>query len=378
MLKICLLTSAHSPLDERIFHKEARTLQRAGYEVVIVAPYDHGEEIQGIRIRAVPPVVSRFDRLRRWQALYQAVLAEKPAVVHFHDPDLLPLALLLQRRRRLPVIYDVHEYYGDSLLTRYWLPKLWRKPISRGVERFEKWASKFFAGIITVNQHMARLFRQVNAEVVVLHNYPLREQFPLERPAGPKPPVVLYLGGMNRERGLEVILQAMRLVKEAHPEVECVLVGTVDTAELAAEFSDIQAWLAAGNIRMRGQIPYEEVPGVLQESAIALVPLLPTLNYQKAIPVKLLEYMAAGLPVVGSDFGYIREIIQKNECGRLVAPEDPAALADGILWLLNHPAEALRYGQRGWDAFQSEYTWEKEQEQLTALYGRILAKGEQG
>jgi glycosyltransferase involved in cell wall biosynthesis len=372
-LKVCILTTAHSPFDERIFHKEARSLAEAGYEVVIVAPYEKSEVKEGIRIQAVAPLSSRTDRIWRLKALYRLAVQEKADIYHFHDPDLIPVALRLSRKHRKPVVYDVHEYYGDSLLTRYWLPKPLRKFAARTVDRVEKRASRSFAGIITVNSHMAALFRRENPEGEILHNYPLKRQFQFPRPECVKPPVILYLGGINRERGLEVILRAMSLVKQKYPAAVCELVGPVETADLGAEFADLNPWLAAGNVRFKGKIPYEQVPGILASSSIALVPLLPTLNYQKAIPVKLLEYMAAGLPVVGSRFGYIEEIIARHRCGLLTEPGDPDSLADAICALLEDPQTALRYGQNGWEAFQREYTWEREQSKLLRLYERILA-----
>ena len=372
-MKACILTSAHSPFDERIFHKEARSLRKAGYEVVIVAPHGQTEVAGGIEIRAVRPVGSRWERIWRLKDIYRAAVREQADVYHFHDPDLIPVAWLLHEKHHKPVIYDVHEYYGDSLLTRYWLPKPLRKWASWAVDRVEKRAARSFAGIITVNKHMAELFGKENPRVAILHNYPLKEQFKLPRPEAAKAPVILYLGGINRERGLEVMLKAMAAVVERHPEAVCELVGPVDTADLGPEFSDLSAWLDRGNVRLRGKVPYEQVPGILQQSAIALVPLLPTLNYQKAIPVKLLEYMAAGLPVIGSRFGYIAEIVERNRCGLLVEPGDAAALAASIVELLERPEQALEFGRNGWDAFHREYTWEREQAKLLALYEQILA-----
>jgi len=376
-VKVCILTTAHSPFDERIFHKEAKSLAEAGYEVVIVAPHQKSEQKDGIRIRAVAPLSSRADRIWRLKSLYEAALQERADIYHFHDPDLVPVGLLLSRKHQKPVIYDVHEYYGDSLLTRYWIPKPLRKFVARTVDRLEKWSARSFSGIITVNGHMAELFRRKNREGEILHNYPLKRQFEFPRPANIKPPVILYLGGITRERGLEVILRAMPLVREKYPEAVCELVGPVDTGDLGSEFSDLTPWLNRGNVRLRGKVPYEQVPGILARSSIALVPLLPTLNYQKAIPVKLLEYMAAGLPVVGSRFGYIEEIINKNQCGMLTESGDPNSLSSAICALLEDPKKALSYGQNGWDAFQREYTWEKEQNKLLALYERILTKRDQ-
>jgi len=375
-LKVCILTTAHSPYDERIFHKEAKSLVEAGYEVVIIAPYEKSELKEGIRIEAVPPLSSRMDRIWRLKALYKLALQEKADIYHFHDPDLIPVALRLSRKHRKPVIYDVHEYYGDSLLTRYWVPKPFRKLVARAVDQFEKWSARSFAAVITVNSNMAELFQRVNPEGEILHNYPLQRQFDFPRPVNVKPPVILYLGGINRERGLEVILRAMTSVREKHPEAICELVGPVDSADLGPEFSDLNPWLKQGNVRLRGKVPYEQVPEILAQSSIALVPLLPTLNYQKAIPVKLLEYMAAGLPVIGSRFGYIEEIIDKNQCGLLTKPGDPENLAKDICTFLEDPQKALDLGQKGWDAFHREYTWEKEQSKLLELYQRILIKAD--
>jgi len=376
-LKVCILTTAHSPFDERIFHKEAKSLVESGYEVVIVAPHQKSEQKEGIRIQAVAPLSSRMDRIWRLKSLYKAALQENADMYHFHDPDLVPVGLWLSRRHGKPVVYDVHEYYGDSLLTRYWLPKPFRKFVAWTVDRLEKWSARSFAGIITVNSHMAELFQRENSEGEILHNYPLKRQFEFLRPETMKPPVILYLGGITRERGLEVILRAMAQVREKYPEAVCELVGPVDTADLGPEFSDLTPWLKRGNVHLRGKVPYEQVPDILARSSIALVPLLPTLNYQKAIPVKLLEYMAAGLPVIGSRFGYIEEIIHKNQCGLLTEPGDPVSLSHDICTFLEDPKKALNYGQNGWDAFHREYTWEKEQSKLLALYERILVKKDQ-
>jgi Glycosyltransferase len=375
-LKVCILTTAHSPFDERIFHKEGKSLAAAGYDVVIVAPYEKSEVKEGIRIKAVKPLSSRKDRIWRTKDIYRAALQEKADIYHFHDPDLIPVGLWLSRKHHKPVVYDVHEYYGDSLLTRYWLPRPLRKFVARNVDRVEKWAARSFAGIITVNNHMAALFQRENSEGEILHNYPLKSQFDFPRPESLKPPVILYLGGINRERGLEIILRAMPIVRENYHEAVCELVGPAETTDLGPDFSELNPWLERGNVRLRGKVPYEQVPEILAKCSVALVPLLPTLNYQKAIPVKLLEYMAAGLPVVGSRFGYIEEIIAKNQCGLLTEPDDPESLARDICTLLGNPQRALNYGQNGWDAFQREYTWENEQDKLLRLYQRILAARE--
>jgi glycosyltransferase involved in cell wall biosynthesis len=372
--KVCILTTAHSPFDERIFHKEAKSLQGAGYEVVIVAPCEEEQVVSGIKISAVPPFSSRLGRIFRLKTIYQTAVQQNADIYHFHDPDLIPVGLLLRLRRGKQVIYDVHEYYGDSLLTRYWLPRPIRRISAMFFDKLEKWAASLFSAVIVVNTHMRDLFTKVNPRVEVLHNYPLESQFKFAKPTKAKQPLVLYLGGINRERGLEVILKAMPLVKERFPQMVCELVGPVDTEDLSDDFKDLTGWLQRGNVILRGKVPYEEVPVILEKSSIALVPLLPTLNYQKAIPVKLLEYMAAGLPVIGADFGYIEQIIRSSNCGTLFEAGNHQELAKRICELIETPEKALYLGQNGWESFHREYTWEMEQGKLLQLYNQLPSK----
>ncbi|AGA70623.1 glycosyltransferase [Desulfitobacterium dichloroeliminans LMG P-21439] len=460
-MKICVLTSAHPPLDARIFYKEACSLRRAGYDVVLIAPYPRQRQggdsscetgscekgsgpssqgpnsheagvsetrrsgaagypqeeiVEGIRIRYVPPFASRLQRVRNLRAIYHAAVEEQADLYHFHDPDLIWTGLTLQKKLGKPVIYDVHEYYADSLKTRYWLPAPLRKTAAAVFERLEKGAASRFAGIMTVNHHMEGLFKQYNPVGASLFNFPLQEQFQFERPSskfgakcelgtgpsfqeiseevtegadeeaqesfdssdcsgvpvGTVAPVILYLGGINRERGLEVILEAMPLVREKHPDAVCKLVGPLELGGISEKYLPMENWLEKGNIQVLGKVPYSQVPAILRDSHIALVPLLPTLNYTKAIPVKLIEYMAAGLPVVGSRFGYIEQILREDECGSLAEPGEPQSLAQEICTLIENPAQALKYAQNGWDAFHEKYSWESEEKKLLAVYEQVL------
>jgi glycosyltransferase involved in cell wall biosynthesis len=96
-----------------------------------------------------------------------------------------------------------------------------------------------------------------------------------------------------------------------------------------------------------------------------------------AWPVKLFEYMAAGLPVVASNFPLWKEIVEGNRCGITVDPLDPKAIAQAIEYLLAHPEEARQMGENGRRAVEEKYNWEKEAEKLLALYKELVdsAKG---
>ena len=109
-LRIVHLTSAHPSSDIRIFHKECKCLARAGYDVTLVAPGERDEMIDGVAVKAIPQSGSRYARmllgpLRVLKTAWQL----GPAVYHFHDPELIPVGIILRSLRRGKVIYDVHE-----------------------------------------------------------------------------------------------------------------------------------------------------------------------------------------------------------------------------------------------------------------------------
>ena len=95
-----------------------------------------------------------------------------------------------------------------------------------------------------------------------------------------------------------------------------------------------------------------------------LVVLHPDRCFIDAYPIKMFEYMAAGLPVVASDFPVYREILDDGACGLLIAPVDPSALARAIEWIFAHPDEAQAMGEHGRRRVERLYTWQAEREKL--------------
>ena len=96
MIKICCLTSVHPPFDTRIFHKEATSLAKAGYNVSLVAQHDKDEIVDGIRIVSLPKPKNRIERMTRtvWTA-YRKALEIHADIYHFHDPELIPIGLAI-------------------------------------------------------------------------------------------------------------------------------------------------------------------------------------------------------------------------------------------------------------------------------------------
>ena len=96
-IKICHLTSVHPRFDVRIFQKECKSLAMAGYDVVLIAPGEIPENIDGVHIVPFPKIKSRFVRfIFSWMVMYKKALQQKARLYHFHDPELIPCGLMLR------------------------------------------------------------------------------------------------------------------------------------------------------------------------------------------------------------------------------------------------------------------------------------------
>ena len=119
---------------------------------------------------------------------------------------------------------------------------------------------------------------------------------------------------------------------------------------------EVKARPGWGRVNELGYVNRQGVRETLGRSVAGLVTLHPIVNYLDALPVKMFEYMAAGIPVIASNFPLWRGIIEGNECGLCVDPLDSGAIAEAIDYLVNHPEEACRMGGNGRMAISTRYT----------------------
>jgi len=359
-IKVAHLSSAHPPADTRIFYKECRTLAQAGYEVVLIIPHDRDEIVNGVRIRAVSKPTSRFDRMMSTvREVYRAALEEDAIIYHFHDPELIPVGILLKNKGK-KVIYDVHEDLPRQVLTKPWIKPFLRRVVEAGAQAVEKFCAHYFDRIITVTSTIAERFPENKTTIV--HNYPILEEFAGTDfiPYQKRNPLVVYVGGITVIRGIKEMVNAMNLIPETLG-ARLVLAGKFSPPALENDVSSMAGW---SNVEYLGWQSRDEVADLLSKARIGLVLLHPTLNYMDAFPIKMFEYMAAGIPVVASNFPLWRKIVSEIGCGLVVDPLNPQAIADAVQWLLAHPVEAELMGKRGQDAVIKKYNWHTEAQNL--------------
>ena len=368
-MKIAHLTSAHPRHDIRIFVKECASLAAAGHEVHLVVADGKGDEInRDVRFHDVGPKRGgRFSRMTGTvKRVYEKALQLMPDVAHFHDPELIPAALRLQQAG-IKIIYDVHEDVPRQVLAKHWIPDLARPWVSRGVETLEDYAARRFDAIVAATPVIRDRFARAGAKKVIdVCNYPILAELIRDTPWASRRNEVCYLGGISRTRGIAPIIAAL-----PDTDTRLNLAGLWSEPDLKAQLEAEAGWSRVNDL---GVLDRAGVAQVLAQSKIGLVTLLPTPSYVESLPIKLFEYMAAGMPVIASDFPLWRQIIEDADCGLLVDPQNPQAIADAIAELLADDERARLMGLSGKQAVLAKYSWLAEADKLVDLYQELDRK----
>lgn len=374
-IKVVHLSSVHAPFDVRIFHKECKSLARAGYDVTLIVRHDCDEQVDGVKLKAVPRPKGRLSRMTRtvWQ-VYREAVRQDADIYHFHDPELIPVGLLLRLKGKT-VISDYHEDVPQDIAYKHYLPAWLRWPLGWVAEVFVNNTCRRFSAVVAATTGIGERFQQRGCQtVIIVHNYPILQELvpPPNVSWTSRASAVAYVGGVFRQRGIREIVEAIGLVPEGL-RARLKVAGSIYPISLRQELVSFTGWARTDYL---GVLNRPRVAELLAEVQAGLVLFHPEPNHIRAEPNKLFEYMSASIPVIASDFPLWREIIQKHGCGLVVNPQDPQAIARAIEHILSHPEEAEAMGRRGRHAVESQYNWTSEEAKLLELYGH--QKGRKG
>jgi glycosyltransferase involved in cell wall biosynthesis len=187
---------------------------------------------------------------------------------------------------------------------------------------------------------------------------------------GPKcPPAVYYVGQLYPWKGAGLVVD----VAARAPEARFVIVGGMPNGARGDPDVDVLARRAreagAANVQLRGYLPYARVADELRAARIALLPLPdePVARYFTS-PLKLFDYMGAGLPIVASDLPALREVLRQEDNALLARPGNPDAFAEAVRRLLHEPALAERLGRQA-RADVERYSWQARAAALLDVIG---------
>ncbi len=360
---VMLANAGHTPLDTRIFQKEARTLSAAGWEVALIIPTTEDFKKDGIQILSVPLPEKGWEQLIKcpWKIFTLALKQPRDSIFHLHDSELLIVGLALKLSGR-KVIYDAHEDTPQQISYQHWIPWLAKWPYTWMYFILEKFAGWWFDAVIVAEPVIARYFPK--RKVILIRNFPIKDSFHEDRKYESRGNSLVYVGLLSKARGVVEMLQAHKLASEK-VSVDFVLGGKFAPASLENEL------LTTYNVQYRSWLPYNEMVQALFSSRIGVIVPHPIERYKTNYPVKLFEYMAAGLPVIASREGESAEFVRESDAGILVDPLKVEDIAEAIVKLISDPASAAAMGSRGRQLIFDKYNWETESEALLKLYSSL-------
>lgn len=368
-------TTVHPRDDSRIRSKELASLARAfPGQVALYVQDGLGDEDDaeyGYRIVDTGPRILR-GRHRMFAGgwrMFKAVARARPRVAHFHDPELLPWAMLLQLSG-VKVVYDVHEDVPRQIQNNPWLSPLKRRLLPPCVSLVEWFGARLLSGFVGATKVIADRFPA--RKTVLVRNFPILAelQLPAAVPMRDRPLEFTYVGFISEVRNIYEMIEA---VTQVSPPAKLRLAGSFAAQEMERRARSMPEW---SSVRFEGWASREGVASILADGRAGLVILKPVEHEMVSLPIKLFEYMAAGLPVIASDFPLWREIVASADCGLLVDPLDLDATVGAMQWVADHPDEAEAMGKRGRRAIEEEYNWEREAAELVAFYrDRLGASG---
>ncbi len=363
-MKVCHITSAHESTDDRIFLKECVSLAQAGFDVYQVA-YGESFEKNGVKVIGLGEKTS--NRIKRIlvssKRVYQEAQKIDADIYHFHDPELLPYGRKLKKQNKI-VIYDSHEDVPRQILAKEWIPLLVRRSVSKCYEIYEKHVAKKFDCVVAATPYISEIFKKAGIKTCVARNFPvLTDLHGNNEDYYERDNIICYAGGLTEQRGITELVKVMEFV-----DAKLKLAGDIEKDYLER----LEKMPGFANVEMKGFLNRIEIENLYNESRIGMAVLQRTPNHLNALAIKLFEYMAAGIPVICSDFPLWQEIVEQNGCGFCVDPMDSRAICNRIKYLLDNPKDAKRMGDMGKRVVNEKYNWDKEKENLLGLYKNYI------
>jgi glycosyltransferase involved in cell wall biosynthesis len=365
---ICHISSVHPRYDIRIFEKECQSLAThyTHVAVYLIIADGLGNEVKnGVNIIDVGLPSSRLSRLLLTQGkIIQQLKLIKPNIIHIHDPELL---LISKPAKKLgcKVIYDVHEDLPKQLLNKHYIPKILRSSISKLAKFIERYYSKYLDAIVCATELITNRFSQYHNQVVTICNYPLLSELIADnKDYLLRKNHICYIGSISRTRGIEYLIES--------------LAGTNIQLDLAGKFSDIsldelKKINGFDNVNYLGVLNRTDIVELLNNIKIGMVTLLPTASYRESLPIKMFEYMLAGIPIITSNFVYWEDIVMGNNCGIMVDPTNIEQIRSSIEYLFRNIDIAINMGQNGKNAVLNKYNWGIEVTKLFSLYTNLIS-----
>lgn len=381
--RLCMVVHGPYPVGEARVLREARAAQAHGYEVDVVALHRPSEPrrevVDGCRVFRLPVTMHRRTTLQvpleyvgflllatLW--LLRSLIRPYDVVQVHNPPDFLVAAATPARLGGARLVFDVHDFAPELFELHFG-----RAPavVRRALARVERWAFRTPDAVITVNSRYAEriaVIRGAPAQVVLNS---LDEGLLPDRPTPQSGFRIVTHGTLNKHYGVDVLVEAFRGVKDEVSDARLEIYGDGDAVEIIRR--------RIGDLRLEDDVefrprflPQQEALRLVSGARAGVITNLGLPRNHQALPVKLLEYVAMGIPVVTSDLRAIHDYFSSDELV-FVPPGDVAALTAALIDVATSPEEAAARAGRALERYAS-YRWDAQAAHYLALLDSLVER----
>lgn len=377
VMKVCFLSILY-PFDYPRIAREAAALSEAGFEVTHLLFGEPGRFVDSGILNIVLRKEAGFrGRVAMALRLYRAAKRMDADYYHCNGVEPWILAIILKiTGSRAKIVFDVIEHYPSRFYEPHipaWLRILGR-PVLLAAYRY---LTLLTDRIVLAKRSLLSDFERFKRKTVCVFHYSsietLKRYKRVDTRAGKLKEsghvVAIHIGGFSRARGSHKLLEAMRQLLNQRLIVLCI--GTVYKGKdaLVNQARELQV---DNRIQLVDPLPYDQVFAEVVDADVGLMLYQPgILNHKYAFPLKMYDYMLAGIPVVAPRFSVeVEPVVEENACGLLVDTGNVREIAAALDWIGDNPQLSQEMGKRGQAAATREYNWESQVSTLLSVYNR--------
>jgi glycosyltransferase involved in cell wall biosynthesis len=314
--------------------------------------------------------------------LYNLFKKYKYDVIHVHDLPLSRLGVELKREYGIPLVLDLHENWPGLLKHALHTQTI----IGRHVFSYERWtryekdmlheADLVITVVEEAKDRIASLGIKKGKLFIVSNSANIKNIPSYQRKRTGNDFILFYGGGINWHRGLQIVLDAIKILEERNISIGLEVAGSGSYMETLKKKS-IKLGIAS-DVVFHGQKPFNEMMELLAEADAAIIPHLRTENNDATIPHKLFQYMYLNIPIISSDCLPLERIITETDTGFIYKNDSPVALASLLEKLYNDRTFLKDKGVNGRKAVLAKYNWNFDKEILVKAYDTLDKKKQKG
>ena len=292
-------------------------------------------------------------------SLVREMRSFKPAIVHLHTNSYTGFYKMagyssLCRRMGARTILHIHggefqNFYGNSRIGG-----LIRDMINAN------------DAVAVLSEKWLEFFKSIGVDQEKMHVLNNCVEIPVAAEGSGGPPVFLFLSRIERQKGVDEIIRAARLMHEKLPEARIVMAGPI-THGMESIGDDVKAAGLEKFIELRGPVVGKDKDSAYRGADVYLLP-----SHAEGMPMGLLEAMSYGLPCITTPVGGIPDVLKDGENGLLVKPGDTDGLAAAMIRLAGDKEYRKKLGLAARKTIECHYSWDIGASEISALYGRML------